>query len=197
MQSSARRRGKPLQPRYIGYKEVRNLGSAGVVGGTPTKIDFKLWCSISIMELALATELYEKQKNGLHVRLTLDGLKVIVKLNFSKKYSLEIESVDTQDILYEVEEVDDIDTVEKLTKAITKVRCTLEQLYYFKPSGKYILKDDKVQVFIYKVFKKFLVEDCAICFEETSVVTHCNHHCCHVCMEKIKICPVCRCDLYD
>ena len=150
------------------------------------------------MELSLATELYEKQKTGLHIKLTLDGLKVIVKLNFSKKYSLEIESLDNQDILYKVEEEDDIDTVEKLTKAITKVRCTLEQLYYFKPSGKYLLKDDNAQVFIYQVFKQFLnVEDCAICFEETNVVTSCNHYCCHICMEKIKICPICRCDLYD
>ena len=62
----------------------------------------------------------------------------------------------------------------------------------------YLLKDDKAQVFIYQVFKQFLnVEDCAICFEETNVVTSCNHYCCHICMEKIKICPICRCDLYD
>jgi hypothetical protein len=150
------------------------------------------------MEHALATDLCEKQKNRLHVNLTLDGLKVTVKLDFSDEYSLHIESQDTEDILYEAEEEWEIDGIEELTLAIKKTRDTLDQLYYHKPSGKFLLKGDKSQVLIYKVFKKFLnVEDCAICFEETNVQTTCKHHCCHRCMEKIKICPICRHDLYD
>ena len=150
------------------------------------------------MELALATELYEKQKTCLHVNLTLDGLKVTVKLDFSEKYSLEIESRDTLETLYEVEEDEEIDGVEELTKSITRMRDTLENLYYYKPLGKYLLKDNKEEVLISKVFKKFLnVEDCSICFEETNVVTACKHHCCHRCMERIKVCPICRNNLYD
>lgn len=96
------------------------------------------------------------KKKGLYVNLTLDGLNVIVKLNFSENYSLEIESQDTQDILYELEEEEDITSAEEVARAITKVRDTLERLYYYKPAGKYLLKDDKSQVLIYKVFRNFI-----------------------------------------
>jgi hypothetical protein len=150
------------------------------------------------MELALATELCEKRSKGLHVNLMLDGLKVTVKLNFSVQYSLEIESQDTEDILYEVEEEEDIVGTEAVARAIVKMRDTLDQLCYNKLLGQYVLKGDKGNILIHKVFKKFLnVEDCSICFEETTVTTNCNHHCCHKCMEKIKLCPICRRDLYD
>jgi hypothetical protein len=149
------------------------------------------------MELALATELYEKHNRGLEVTLTLDGLDVIVRLDFSEKYSLEIESSDTSDILYKVEENRLILGEEDLANAIKTMRDTLDQLYYHKPSGKYLMKDNKEQVLIYKVFKKFLnVEDCSICFEETNVTTTCNHHCCHKCIVKIKLCPICKQSLY-
>ena len=150
------------------------------------------------MEFALATEIFEKRNKGLEVNLTLDGLSVTARLDFSEKYSLTIESQDTSDILYEIEEDGKIVEPEELARAIVKMRDTLDQLYYYKPLGKYVLKDDKGQVLIYKVFKRFLgVEDCAICFEETNVITTCKHHCCHKCMERIKICPICRHDLYD
>jgi len=150
------------------------------------------------MELALATELCKNRNKGLSVNLTLDGLKVTVKLDFSEKYSLEIESQDTEDILYEVEEEEDIIGVEAVASAIVKMRDTLDQLCYNKLTGKYVLKEDKGNILIHKVFKKFLnVENCSICFEETTVTTNCKHHCCHRCMEKIKLCPICRRDLYD
>jgi len=151
------------------------------------------------MELALATELCEKRSKGLIVNLTLDGLKVTVKLDYSEIYSLQIESQDTEDILYEVEDEEvDIVGLEAVSSAIVKMRDTLEQLCYNKLLGKFVLKGDKGNILIHKVFKRFLnVEDCTICFEETTVTTNCNHHCCHRCMEKIKLCPICRRDLYD
>ena len=150
------------------------------------------------MELALATELCEKRNKGLHINLTLDGLKVTVKLNFSEQYFLVIESQDTEDILYEIEEEENIVGVEAISKAIIKMRDTLDKLCYNKLLGKYVLNDDKGNILIHKVFKRFLnVEDCAICFEETTVTTNCKHHCCHRCMEKIKLCPICRHDLYE
>ena len=149
------------------------------------------------MELALATQLCEKRNKGLEVRLTLDGLDVIVRLDFSEKYSLEIECGDTSDILYEVEEDGEIDSVEEVAKAIKKMRDTLNKLHYHKIVGKYVSNDDKEQVLIYKVFKKFLsVEDCTVCFEETSVTTTCNHYCCHRCIRKTKVCPICNHSLY-
>jgi hypothetical protein len=150
------------------------------------------------MELALATELYEKGNKGLEVTLTLDDLDVIVRLDFSRKYSLEIESSDTSDILYKVEEDTMILGEEDLTNAIKKMRSTLDELYYNKLLGKYVLKEDKEKVLIHKIFKKFLqVGDCSVCFEETSVATTCNHHCCHRCIVKTKVCPICEHSLYD
>jgi hypothetical protein len=150
------------------------------------------------MELALATELCEHDKKKLEVNLTLDELKVTVHLDFSEKYSLWIKSDDTEDILYEVEEDMDMETPTDVARAIVKMRDTMDQLYYFKPLGKYLLKENKEEVLIFKVFKKFFpTEDCSICYEDTKVKTLCNHYCCHKCMEKIKLCPICRRDLYD
>jgi len=150
------------------------------------------------MELALATELYEKGNKGLEVTLTLDELDVIVRLDFSRKYSLEIESQDTSDILYKVQEDTVISGEADLANAIKTVRETLDQLYYNKLLGKYVLKDDKEKVLVHKIFKKFLqVGDCSICFEETSVATKCDHYCCHKCIAKTKVCPICEHSLYD
>ena len=151
-----------------------------------------------IMEILALAELCERRAKKLEVILTLDELKVTVHLDLSEKYSLWIKSEDTEDILYEIDEEMLMLTPEDIARAIVKMRDTLDQLYYFKPLGKYILKEDKHEVLIFKVFKKFLqIEDCAICFEDTNVKTLCKHYCCHKCMEKIKICPICRRDLYE
>lgn len=150
------------------------------------------------MEHSLATELCEKHKKGLHINLVLDGLKVAVKLDFHKKYSLKIESQDTDDILYEIEEEESIVGTDEVARAIVKMRDTLDKLCYHKLTGEYALNDDTGNILIHKIFKKFLnVENCCICFEETTVTTDCKHHCCHRCMEKIKVCPICRQNLYD
>jgi len=148
------------------------------------------------MELALATELLQHSK--LDVPLFLDDLKVTAHLDVSDKYSMWIISDDTEDTLYSVEEEIAIDGAEAFANAIIKMRDTLDQLYYYKPLGKFISKENNLAILKFKVFKKYYkTEDCAICFEETSVHTHCKHFCCHKCMEKIKICPICRRDLYD
>ncbi len=152
----------------------------------------------SIMEIALATEIFNKGERKLEIVLTLDELKVTVHLEFDETYSMWIISEDTTDTLYEIELTESTNTVEGFARAIEKTRTILEELYYCKPLGKYISREDKTELLKYKVFKKFFnTEDCAICFEETSVITHCKHYCCHKCMEKIKICPICRRDLYD
>jgi len=150
------------------------------------------------MELALANELTTRQIQEFEISLTVDELKVVVHLDITNHYSMWIVSDDTTDVLYQVEEEEQIGNTEGVARAIEKTRATLEQLYYYKPLGKFLLKEDKMEVLKYKVFKKFFkVEDCAICFEETTVITHCSHFCCHKCMEKIKVCPICRRDLYD
>jgi ERCC4-related helicase len=151
------------------------------------------------MELVLATELFNRDEKNFKILITLDELKVEVHLEFDETYSMWIVSEDTTDTLYQIEFSDEYEyTVEGFAKAIEKTLATLEQLYYYKPLGKYISREDKMELLKYKVFKKFFcTEDCAICFEETSVITHCKHYCCHKCMEKIKLCPICRRDLYD
>lgn len=149
------------------------------------------------MELALATELI-RQQSKLDVPLFLDDLKVTAHLEITDKYSMWIISDDTEETLYSVEEEIAIDGAEAFANAIIKMRDTLDQLYYYKPLGKFISKENNLAILKFKVFKKYYkTEDCAICFEETSVHTHCKHYCCHKCMEKIKICPICRRDLYD
>ena len=150
------------------------------------------------MELALATELTKHHAKKLVVNLTLDELKVVVHLEITENYSMWIVSEDTSDTLYQVEEDEEIGDTEGVARAIEKTRATLENLYYYKPIGKFLLKEDKMEVLKHEVFKKFFkVEDCSICYEETNILTRCDHFCCHKCMEKIKLCPICRCDLYD
>ena len=153
----------------------------------------------STMELALATELFNKGERKLEIILTVDELKVTVHLELDEVYSMWIISEDTTDTLYQVEFTEQYSSsVEGFAKAIEKTRTILEELYYCKPLGKYISREDKTELLKYKVFKKFFnTEDCAICFDETTVITHCKHFCCHKCMEKIKVCPICRRDLYD
>lgn len=149
------------------------------------------------MELALATELFNKGESSFKITLTLDDLKVEVNLEYEETYCMWIVSEDTTDTLFQVE-FSDTNTVEGFASAIEKTRNILDQLYYFKPLGRFLSCKDKTELLKYKVFKKFFyTEDCAICFDETSVITHCKHYCCHKCMEKIKVCPICRSNLYD
>jgi len=149
------------------------------------------------MEIELAVDLLEKNEKYLEIELILDELNVIVHLDFSKNYSLWIKSADTSDILYKVEEEGGIDGPEAVAMAIKKMRKTLDQLYYYKPIGKYLLKKEKRTVLISKLFKKFFDTDkCCVCFEETSVIITCYHYCCHKCIEKTKFCPICGQDLY-
>jgi hypothetical protein len=146
---------------------------------------------------ALATELFDTDQKEFHIQVTIDQLKVTVHVDLSEGYSMWIESEDTEDILYELE-YPMIFTVHTIAEAIDDTRKTLDNLYYYKPVGKFLLQEDKLSVLKHKVFKKFMkIEDCAVCFDETNVHTKCNHYCCHKCLEKVKICPICRRDLYE
>lgn len=39
-----------------------------------------------------------------------------------------------------------------------------------------------------------IIEECVVCYENTNIVTQCNHHLCTLCCDKLnkKICPYCR-----
>ena len=146
---------------------------------------------------AFATELFDTDQKEFHIQVTIDQLKVTVRVDLSDGYSMWIESEDTEDILYELE-YPMLFTVHTIVEAMEDTRKTLDNLYYYKPVGKFLLREDKLSVLKYKVFKKFMkVEDCSICFDETNVYTKCNHYCCHKCLEKVKQCPICRRDLYE
>ena len=110
--------------------------------------------------------------------------------------SMWIQSDDTEDTLYEI----DIETelnVESILSTIQKIVEKLDQLYYYKPMGKLLSRDDNMDLLKYIVFKKFSKknEECVVCYEETCIFTTCKHYCCHKCLEKITLCPICRRDL--
>jgi len=148
---------------------------------------------------ALATELNKQQCYSLEINdLVIDGLKVYVAHDFISQ-KLKVTSMDTDEMLFESSEFCETSTTEMLAACIEKTRSKLEQLYYYKPLGKLLARDNPLELLTYKVFKKFTKpnEDCSVCFEETSVHTNCNHYCCHKCMQEIKLCPICRRDLYE
>jgi hypothetical protein len=152
---------------------------------------------VDIMEIqAFATELFHTDRKLFHIQVTIDQLKVTVRFDLTDGYLMWIESEIETNYLYEIE-YPMLFTVHTIAEAIKDTCKTLDNLYYYKPIGKFLLREDKVSVLKYKVFKKFMkIKDCAVCFDETNVYTKCNHYCCHKCLENLKICPICNRDLY-
>ena len=110
------------------------------------------------MELALATELLNRDEKNFKILITLDELKVEVHLEFDETYSMWIVSEDTTDTLYQIEFSDEytVYSVVGFAKAIEKTLATLEQLYYYKPLGKYISREDKMELLKYKTVRLLL-----------------------------------------
>ena len=146
---------------------------------------------------SLASELFKRNQFAISLNMVIDGLSVSVNIDLEDR--LLVESTDTEQEMYREEEEHDVSSVELISDALLKVREKLDQLYYFKPMGKMLSRENNVDLLTYKVFKKFTspTQDCCVCFEETSVRTACSHFCCHKCMEKLKLCPVCRRDFYE
>jgi len=140
----------------------------------------------------LANELFAKKEFSFEMPIVIDELSVVLHVDFEDG-SVWIQSDDTEDTLYEYTIETEL-TVESIFAAIQNIVAKLDKLYYYKPMGKLLSRDDNEELLKYIVFKKFTKknEDCAVCFEETSVYTMCKHYCCHKCLEKVEICPICR-----
>jgi len=139
-----------------------------------------------------ANELFAKKVYLFELPITIDGLSVVLHADLEEG-SIWVQSDDTDETLYEFTEDTEL-TVESIISTIEKILEKLDQLYYYKPMGKLLSRDDNMDLLKYIVFKKFAKknEDCSVCFEETSVFTQCKHYCCHKCLEKITLCPICR-----
>jgi hypothetical protein len=137
-------------------------------------------------------ELFAKKVYLFEIPIVIDGLSVVLHADLEEG-SVWIQSDDTDETLYEFTEETELN-VESVISTIQKIVEKLGNLYYYKPMGKLLSRDDNMDLLKYIVFKKFAKknEDCAVCLEETSVFTQCKHFCCHKCLEKITICPICR-----
>lgn len=98
--------------------------------------------------------------------LVIDTLSVVIHVDLEGG-TIWIQSDDTCETLFEFTEETEL-TIESIVSTIQKIKSIV-----FK-----------------KLSKKN--EDCVVCLEETSVFTQCKHYCCHKCLEKITVCPICR-----
>ena len=137
-------------------------------------------------------ELLTKKVYLFEIPIVIDGLSVVLHADLEEG-SVWIQSDDTDETLYEYTEETEL-TLESIISTIQKILAKLDQLYYYKPMGRLLSRDDNMDLLKYIVFNKFAKknEDCAVCLEETCVFTMCKHFCCHKCLEKITICPICR-----
>ena len=139
-----------------------------------------------------ANELFAKKMFSFELPLVIDTLSVVLHVDLEGG-AVWIQSDDTDETLFEFTEETEL-TVESIVSTIQKIIDKLEKLYYYKPMGVLLSRDDNMDLLKYIVFKRFAKknEDCAVCLEETCVFTMCKHFCCHKCLEKITICPICR-----
>jgi hypothetical protein len=140
-------------------------------------------------------ELVSKRLYSFEWPIIIDELNLILNIDLTEG-SMWIQSDDTDDTLYEINIETELN-VESILSTIQKVVAKLDQLYYYKPMGKLLSRDDNMDLLKYIVFKKFSKknEDCVVCYEETCIFTDCKHYCCHKCLEKITLCPICRREL--
>ena len=80
-----------------------------------------------------------------------------------------------------------------LEDCIQKTYEQLGKLVYSKKTGEFSVPND-IQDLAYQTFQKYTKkeEDCCICLEKAVHKTLCGHVCCHKCLAKVNICPICR-----
>jgi hypothetical protein len=76
-----------------------------------------------------------------------------------------------------------------LDDCIQKTYEQLGKLVYSKKTGEFSVPNDIQDLAYSKNTKK---EDCCICLEKAVHKTLCGHVCCHKCLAKVNICPICR-----
>lgn len=146
---------------------------------------------------ALANELFKQSSEEFEFSIDLELNGISVELLFGldqDDYSLQINSNWGEMLYYYNEDVDEPLTVGLVADYITKTYTKLEHIYFYDKMGKFLSKEDNIDLLKYNVFQKYAKknEECSVCLDETPTRTHCNHACCHKCMQKISKCPLCR-----
>ena len=146
---------------------------------------------------ALANELFKLSSTDVEftVEIELEGIAVEILFDLDEEdFSIQINSNWGDVLYYYTEDVTDELTVNTLAGYITKTHDKLEHIYFYDKMGKFLSREDNVELLKYTVFKKYAKknEDCSVCLDETPTRTSCNHSCCHRCMQKLLKCPICR-----
>ncbi len=144
-------------------------------------------------------------QNTFAITLVIDELEVLFKVEctvgfMNNKFCFKLISEDTGDRLYSYEYTfDPNQTVSwNVDDCIKKTHAHLDALVYSKKRGEFIVPDE-IDELAYRSFKKYTKkkEKCAICLEKAAHKTSCGHVCCHKCLAKITICPICRKDFNE
>ena len=142
------------------------------------------------------------QQNSFEINLVIDELEVRLhvecKIGFmNNKFYFKLISEDTGDRLYAYEYAfePNQDVIWNVDDCIKKTHTHLGTLVYSKKRGGFIVPDE-IDELAYRAFKKYTKknEKCSICLEKAVHKTSCGHVCCHKCLAKITICPICRKD---
>ena len=147
----------------------------------------------------LATALI--QEKLFEINLVIDELEVRFNVEYKVEFMyttfyFKLISEDTGDRLYAYEYKFDRDQPDiwNIDNCIKKTHAHLATLVYSKKRGEFIVPGE-IDELAYRRFKKYTKkEKCCICLEKAVHKTSCHHVCCHKCLAKINICPICRKD---
>jgi hypothetical protein len=146
---------------------------------------------------ALANELFKRSSTEFDftVELEIEGISIELLFDLDEDdFSIQINSNWGDVLYYYTEDVSDELTTSVLAGYIVKTHDKLEHIYFCDKMGKFLSREDNVELLKYTVFKKYAKknEDCAVCLDETPTRTACNHSCCQRCLQKLTKCPICR-----
>jgi len=138
------------------------------------------------------------EEKSFEISLVIDELEVRFKVEFmNNTFEFTLTSEDTDDILYDyIYRFDSNQTIGwNMDDCIKKTHAHLGALVYSKKRGVFVVPNE-LEELAYKTFKKYTKkkEKCCICLEKAVKKTSCGHVCCHKCLAKITICPICRKD---
>jgi hypothetical protein len=141
------------------------------------------------------------EEKSFEINIIIDELDVLFKVNVDNvSFDFTLMSDDTGDRLYGYCYMfDRLQTVSwNIDDCIKKTHAHLGALVYSKKRGEFVVPHE-LEELAYHAFKKYTgkKEKCCICLEKAKNKTMCGHVCCHKCLVKVNICPICRENLYD
>jgi len=145
------------------------------------------------------------EEKTFEISLVIDELEVRFKVEctigfMNNTFDFTLRSEDTDDLLYDyIYTFDSNQTIGwNMDDCIKKTHAHLGALVYSKKRGVFVVPNE-LEELAYQTFKKYTKkkEKCCICLEKAVKRTSCGHVCCHKCLAKITICPVCRKDFTE